>query len=371
MRLNDMKRFLTVALLTSAFAAGFAAPLAPPPGVASEDFSRAVDQMRNRQIVNRAVYDSVRPSTVQIMVKEKAASNEAELFLNPYGRRRPDRGQQQQATSLGSGFIIDSSGLIVTNRHVVRGAKEVDVKLSDGRLVRGTVKGYDDATDIALVQVQGLSNLQVARLGDSDAVRVGDIVFTVGNPFGLDGTLSTGVVSAVARSLDGTGMKFIQTDAAINPGNSGGPLINLDGEVIGINSMIFSTTGANIGIGFAIPMSEAKRIIQEIRTSGTVVRPFLGIMIEALTVEGKKKLGIEHGVMVAGVFRGSGADKAGIELEDIIEKVDGKWYDDPAILSAYVQSKKVGDRVPVDLIRKGQRITVMVTLGKMPENRPE
>jgi len=340
--------------------------LSPPHGVSKEDFQRAMAQARDRQIVNRAIYEAVRPSTVQIIIKgvEDHSADDSALQL-------PFRGRPQgQPSSIGSGFIIDATGLIVTNRHVIGNATSVDVKLSDGRVLRGLVRGFDGLTDIALVQLQGASDLKPVIIGDSERVQVGDSVVALGNPFGLDGTLSTGVVSAVSRAMpDASGMKFIQTDAAINPGNSGGPLINLDGEVIGINSMILSPTGASVGLGFAIPINEVKKIIEEIRLTGTVTRPFLGILIEGLTAEGKKRFGVSQGVIVTGVFGESGAAAGGIRPGDVVTKIDDRTFDDPGALSAYIKTRKVGDRLTVEVVRKTNHITLAVTLGKTPAPR--
>lgn len=365
------KTVFSFLILAAGLTGLYAEPLAAPNGVSADEFKRALDSTRSQQIVNRAIYEQVRPSTVQIIVSspgDKAAVSDP-LFDDPFFRRffgsPPSNGNNSRPPSMGSGFIIDESGLIITNRHVVGNAKTVQVKLADGRVVEGTVRGSDDLTDIALVQLKG-SQVKPVRLGDSDRVFVGDYVVAVGAPFGLDGTFSTGVVSSVARAgLDRSGMKFIQTDAAINPGNSGGPLISLDGEVIGINRMIISPTGASVGIGFAIPINEVKKVIHEIRMNGTVSRPILGVQIAGLTPEGHKQLGVQSGVVVLGVGEGSGADKAGIEKGDVILKVDGKAVADPESLASYIQKKKVGDRVMIEIVRNKTAKQLNVILGKM------
>jgi S1-C subfamily serine protease len=208
----------------------------------------------------------------------EVAANADPRMKDPFFRKFFGPPPSQEAPpSIGSGFILDDSGLVVTNLHVVRNAKNVQVILADGTKVPGVIRGSDEWTDIAVIQMKNAKNIRPARLGDSDKVYVGDYVVALGNPFGLQGTFSTGVVSAVARSVPGDpGMKFLQTDAAINPGNSGGPLINLDGEVIGINRMIVSPAGGSVGIGFAIPINEVKKVIADIKANGTVVRPALG-----------------------------------------------------------------------------------------------
>lgn len=369
-RLTVYMRKTVFTLLFLGAAALQAQPLSPPDGVSADEFKRALDSTRSQQIVNRAIYDQLRPSTVQIIVnspQDKAAVSDP-VFDDPFFRRffgAPPSNGNARPPSMGSGFIIDESGLIITNRHVVGNAKTVQVKLSDGRVVEGIVRGSDDLTDIALVQLKG-SQVRPVRLGDSDRVHVGDYVVAVGAPFGLDGTFSTGVVSSVARAgLDRSGMKFIQTDAAINPGNSGGPLISLDGEVIGINRMIISPTGASVGIGFAIPINEVKKVINEIRQNGTVSRPILGVQIAGLTPEGLKQLGVQSGVVVLGVGEGSGAYKAGIEKGDVILKVDGTNVVDPESLASYIQKKKVGDRVIIEIVRNKTAKQLTVILGKM------
>lgn len=369
-RLTDCMRKTAFTLLFLGAIALQAQPLSPPDGVSADEFKRALDSTRSQQIVNRAIYDQLRPSTVQIIVnspQDKAAVSDP-VFDDPFFRRffgAPPSNGNSRPPSMGSGFIIDESGLIITNRHVVGNAKTVQVKLSDGRVVEGVVRGSDDLTDIALVQLKG-SQVRPVRLGDSDRVHVGDFVVAVGAPFGLDGTFSTGVVSSVARAgLDRSGMKFIQTDAAINPGNSGGPLISLDGEVIGINRMIISPTGASVGIGFAIPINEVKKVINEIRQNGTVSRPILGVQIAGLTPEGLKQLGVQSGVVVLGVGEGSGAYKAGIEKGDVILKVDGTGVTDPESLASYIQKKKVGDKVTIDIVRNKTAKQLTVILGKM------
>ncbi|MBL8020993.1 MAG: trypsin-like peptidase domain-containing protein [Leptospirales bacterium] len=352
------------------FAAALSAQVPPPNGVSPEEFKRAMEQTRSLQIVNRAIYDSVRPSTVQIIVKaagdDRTAANDP-ILNDPFFRRFFGAPQSQgKPPSLGSGFIIDDSGLIITNRHVVDDAKIVQVKLHDGRIVEGTVRGTDDLTDIALVQIKDASQLKPIRLGDSDKVFVGDYVVALGNPFGLDGTFSTGVVSAVARAgLDRSGLKFIQTDAAINPGNSGGPLINLDGQVVGINRMIVSPTGGSVGIGFAIPINEVKKVLSEIKLTGTVTRPILGVQIVQLTPQGKKELGVTTGVLVIAVGQGSGADKAGIEKNDVVVSVDGRDVQTAESLASYIQTRKVGDRVTIEIVRNKISKKLEVILGKM------
>lgn len=368
LRLYGMKYFFALAAALAVLHPAFAAPLDAPPGVSSEDFQRAMSQSRNWQIVNHAIYEAVRPSTVQIIAAggTEVAANADPRMKDPFFRKFFGPPPSQDAPpSIGSGFILDDSGLVVTNLHVVRNAKNVQVILADGTKVQGVIRGSDEWTDIAVIQMKNAKSIRPARLGDSDKVYVGDYVVALGNPFGLQGTFSTGVVSAVARSVPGDpGMKFLQTDAAINPGNSGGPLINLDGEVIGINRMIVSPAGGSVGIGFAIPINEVKKVIADIKANGTVVRPALGVQIENLSPEGKKTLGVETGVVILGVVPGSGADKAGLEQKDVITKVDGTVYDDTEPLRSYILTKRVGDKVTLEIVRNKVVQQLQIVLGK-------
>ena len=228
----------------------------------------------------------------------------------------------------------------------------------------------DTLTDIALIQLQSAAGTQASRLGNSDAMHVGDFAIAVGNPFGLDGTYTTGVVSAVGRSgLDQSGLKFIQTDASINQGNSGGPLINLRGEVIGINRMIFSPTGGSVGIGFAIPINEVRDIIRQLKESGSVSRPsrpFLGISMAALPAEYAQRTG-GKGILVVQVVKNSAAAGAGIQEEDIILKVDQQEISEPEVMKKYVAGKRVGDRLTLEILRGSQRLNITVALGAAPQ----
>lgn len=347
--------------------------LKPPEGVSKSELKEAYLQARSLQIIYQTVYENVRPSVVQVIVEGKASEKkDLHPFMDdPFFRKffgEPPSGQtapsQNVPTSLGSGFIIDEDGTIITNKHVVENAKTVKVKLHDGRTIEGTVRGYDDMTDIAVINLNLKSNLRPAILGDSDKVRVGDIAIAMGNPFGLDGTFTTGVISAVGRAgLDNSGLKFIQTDAAVNQGNSGGPLLNMDGEVIGINRMIVSPSGGSVGIGFSIPINEVRNIIKQIRVSGTVERPLLGVGIEILPEELNQN-GKIKGLFVSRVQSGTGAWNAGIKPNDIILDVDGKNMTEPEILVKYVLTKKVGDRLIVQILRNDKKISLSVLLGK-------
>ena len=345
--------------------------LQPPEGTSKEEFQAAYRQASGLQILFRSIYENVRPSVVQIIVENRknGKTEHDPLFDDPFFRKffgvpQSPRGNQEiMPQSLGSGFIIDSSGTIITNKHVVGNAESVKVKLHDGRIIEGNVRGYDEMTDIAVINLTRTTGLKSARLGNSDELRVGDLAIAVGNPFGLDGTFTTGVISAVGRAgLDTSGLKFIQTDAAVNQGNSGGPLLNMDGEVVGINRMIVSPSGGSVGIGFSIPINEVRNIIKQIRANGKVERPLLGIGIEPLPDEIKEKEKI-NGLFVTRVQSGSGAWKAGIRVHDVIYSVDGKEMTRPDELVQYVLSKKVGDRIVLDVVREGKKLHLSVKLG--------
>ncbi|MBI3395057.1 MAG: trypsin-like peptidase domain-containing protein [Spirochaetia bacterium] len=322
--------------------------LKAPEGISEEEFKEAVARARGVEIVYRAIYESVRPSVVhiaaQVTQKRESQSTMPDpfFFFGPNGRPIPP----VQVRSEGTGFFVEQN-LIVTNSHVVGTAKKVKVKLSDGRVLDGVVRGTDGYSDLALIDVKGADNVKSVRIADSDSVHVGDLTVAVGNPMGLEGTFTTGVVSAIRRpSPDGRAGKVIQTDASINVGNSGGPLLNLRGEVIGINFMTISPNGGSVGLGFAIPMNEVRPVIAAVKTSGSVERPFLGIQLVPVPPDIQKERGILQGAFVVSVLEGTGAEKAGIQPNDIVLKADSEAIVGPDDLVNYVIGKKhVGERV--------------------------
>lgn len=304
------------------------------------------------QLTAAEIYARARDSVVYITAERRSQPT-------PFGA---PTGREGEAT--GSGFVIDDDGRIVTNAHVIEGADRVSVKIGDGAPQQAEVVGSDASTDIALLKVRDGSGLTPLPLGDSDALTVGDPTFAIGNPFGLDRTLTTGVVSALQRqitapngfSIDGV----IQTDAPINPGNSGGPLIDGHGKVIGVNSQILtgsSTSEGNVGIGFAVPVNTVKNVIEQLERTGQVEHAFLGVQMG--DAEG-------GGARVGGVTRGGPAAAAGIEPGDLITGFDGKAVDDAASLAGMVNARKVGEKVSIELRRDGASKTVEVTLGKQP-----
>jgi Do/DeqQ family serine protease len=309
----------------------------------------------------------VEPAVVSIATKGTISAPTNPLMEDPFFRRFfgfPDQQQQQrrrQVQSAGSGVIVDAArGYILTNHHVVENAEEIEVFLTDNRNLKAKVVGSDPGTDIAVLQVADGKNLVQMKLGNSDQVQVGDFVLAIGNPFGLQHTVTSGIVSALGRSgINPDGYEdFIQTDASINPGNSGGALVNLKGELIGINSAIFSNSGGNIGIGFAIPVNIAKSIMNQILQFGAVKRGLLGVSISDFNADSAKAYGVDgtaEGALVQEVVAGSAAEKAGIEVGDVITSVDGQRIKSAADLRNTVGLKRSGDTVRVDVLREGKR----------------
>ena len=278
--------------------------------------------------------------------------------------------QEFKNRSLGSGFIISADGHILTNAHVVDGADEVLVKLTDKREFKARVLGTDKRTDVALIKIEA-SNLQVVKLGDSVKLKVGEWVVAIGSPFGFENTVTAGIVSAKGRSLAHENfVPFIQTDVAINPGNSGGPLFNMKGEVVGINSQIYSRSGGSIGVSFAIPIDLAMDVQNQLKSRGKVSRGRLGIGIQEVSKELAESfnLGKPHGALVASVEKGAAADTAGIEVGDIILKFDGKAVAESGDLPRMVGTTRPGSKVVVQIWRKGASRDLSVIVGEIPDD---
>ncbi len=301
---------------------------------------------------------------------EEAVPEPFRRQLPPEFRDRPERAPRQ-IRGLGSGFVVDPNGYIVTNHHVVDEAKSIEVALSDGRKLPAKLIGSDPETDIALIQVEA-TGLPTIPLGNSSALKVAEPVMAIGNPFGLDHTVTVGIISGTGRVI-GAGRydDFLQTDAAINPGNSGGPLINTRGEAVGIATAIASRTGGFQGVGFAIPVDLAKPILQQLRTAGRVTRGWLGVSIQPLTPELAKSFGLTEtkGALVASVVEGSPADRAGIKPGDVIVGYDGKPVDTPRVLPALVANTEIGKTVELSVARDGSVRPVRVTVGNMADSR--
>jgi serine protease Do len=333
--------------------------------------------------------EQVGPSVVNIRTLEKARSNSPgsaaqddemqELFRRFFGvpmpnapRQSPRQNRPQeeaQPRGVGSGFILSSDGFILTNAHVVDGADEVLVTLTDKREFKARIVGADKRTDVAVVKIEA-TGLPAVKVGDVSRLRVGEWVMAIGSPFGLENTVTAGIVSAKQRDT-GDYLPFIQTDVAINPGNSGGPLINMRGEVVGINSQIYSRSGGFMGISFAIPMDEAMRVSDQLRSSGRVSRGRIGVQIAPVTKEVAESIGLgkAQGVLVRGVEEGSPAEKAGIEAGDIVTHFDGKLIEKPADLPRAVGNTKPGSRVAITVFRRGESKALNVTVAEIEEQK--
>lgn len=289
------------------------------------------------------------------------------FFGDEFGHFRKPREHKQ--ASLGSGVIVSREGYILTNNHVIKDADEIRVRLSDKREFTGKVIGTDPKTDLAVIKINA-DNLPVIKWGDSDALRVGETVIAIGNPFGLSQTVTSGIVSATGRANVGIAdyEDFIQTDAAINPGNSGGALINVKGELVGINTAIFSTSGGYQGIGFAIPSNMAKVVMENLIKRGKVIRGWLGVVIQPITPELAKQFGLkgEKGALIGDVVEDGPAEKAGIQRGDVIIEYDGKEVSEPTALRNMVANTQPGKEVKIKIIREGKEKTLQVTIAELP-----
>jgi serine protease Do len=334
--------------------------------------SQALDEVAN----------IARPAVVNISTTSMVTTEDnpfGDMFNDPFFRHffgdqdgRPGQKRKHKSSALGSGVIVSEQGYILTNNHVVQGAEEIKVTLYDKREFKGKIVGTDPRTDLAVVKIAA-KDLPTLQMGESAKLKTGDIVLAVGSPFGLNQTITMGIVSAVGRSNIGLAdfEDFIQTDAAINPGNSGGALVNISGELVGINTAIFSTSGGYMGIGFAIPSDMAKTVMDSIIKHGKVVRGWLGVSIQNLTPELSKSLGIKEteGALIAGIESHSPADKAGFKRGDLVTAVDGKKIVDSTTLRNIVAATAPGKKVDVKIIREGKEQTIAVTLGEYKEKK--
>ncbi|MCB1173241.1 MAG: trypsin-like peptidase domain-containing protein [Leptospiraceae bacterium] len=334
----------------------------------------AGDPVLQLQNAFHSVYDQYKDSVVYISTEKTVTLKSHPFYNDPMFRRffGPESNSQprtQKQTGLGTGFILSADGYICTNYHVVAKMDSVKVNIGDKQF-EAKVIGSDEISDIALLKVNGISGLKPVTLGDSDKVRVGDWAIAIGNPFGLDRTFTVGVISATAReAVDESGNTHIQTDASINPGNSGGPLINIKGEVVGVNRMIYSQTGGNLGIGFAIPINTAKTILESLRKYGKVERGYLGIQFAPMNPMLAEHLGLQNkgGVIVQAVIDQSPAAKAGIKPRDILLSIDGKPLEKAATLIQIVQRAPIGSNLKVQLLRAGKSMTIGITVDKKPD----
>jgi len=356
---------LSAALLCVGLALGVAPALAQPQNL--PDFTELVER--------------VGPAVVNIRTSEKlraAADGNPELneqmqeFLRRFGlpapnqRRGVPRGDDEgpQRRGVGSGFILSADGYVMTNAHVVGGADEVIVTLTDKREFKARIIGADQRSDVAIVKVEA-TGLPVVKIGDSNRLKVGEWVMAIGSPFGLENSVTAGIVSAKQRDT-GDLLPLIQTDVAINPGNSGGPLLNMRGEVVGINSQIYSQSGGYMGISFAIPIDEAMRVADQLRGGGRVVRGFLGVLPDDITKEVAESIGLgkASGAVVRSVTAGSPAEKAGVEGGDVIVKVDGKVVDKAADLRRLIAAVKPGAKATLQVYRRGSYKDLGVVIGE-------
>ncbi len=308
------------------------------------------------------------PAVVNISAEAKSGSQSGKAlpdgdpfheFMQPYEHFAP-----HHAKSLGSGFIVNKAGYILTNEHVVSNASEIRVTVQNGHQYKGKLIGSDPKTDIALVKIDAGNDLMAAPLGNSDELRVGEWVMAIGNPFGFDHSVTAGIVSAKGRFIPGNYGDFIQTDASINPGNSGGPLINSRGEVVGINSAIFTRTGSSMGIGFAVPVNLVKDELEQLKSGGKVVRGWLGVYVQKITPEIGESMGLgdARGALIADVIKGGPAKAAGLERGDVVVSYDGKPINDSQELPLMVGRTPVGSTVKLELIRNKALKEVAVTI---------
>jgi serine protease Do len=383
---HALHRFGLLAAPLAALALGAAMLLPALPAHAQAQAQPAVTGLPDfTELVER-----VSPSVVNIRTAERRSANATggggmdpgiEEFFRRFGipmpQQRPNpRGnpgggdEEAMPRGVGSGFILSADGFIMTNAHVVDGADEVIVTLTDKRELKARIVGADRRTDVAVVKVEA-TGLPFVRIGDVNRLRVGEWVMAIGSPFGLENTVTAGIVSAKQRDT-GEYLPFIQTDVAINPGNSGGPLLNLRGEVVGINSQIYSRSGGFMGISFAIPIDEAMRVAEQLRTVGRVIRGRIGVQIGAVTKEVAESIGLgtARGALVTGVERDQPAEKAGVEAGDIIVRVDGKPVERSADLPRLVGGLKPGSRVVLQVFRRGATRDLTVTIGEFEAERP-
>jgi serine protease Do len=332
------------------------------------------------------VFEEVNPAVVTISVSKSAAAEPAVGLQRGPGMMQPPPfddffgrffefpmhpQMQTPVAALGSGFFIDADGYIVTNNHVIEDANDIEVVLADGSRLDAELVGRDPKTDLALIKVAGDRPFPALHFGNSDAARVGDWVLAIGNPFGLGGTATAGIISARGRDIrSGPYDDYLQIDAPINSGNSGGPIVNANGDVIGVNTAIYSPNGGNVGIGFAIPASQAREIVEDLKVNRVVHRGWLGVQIQGIDDDLARSLGLDeaHGALVADVTSGSPADKAGIAVGDVITRFDNHDIDSPRTLSFAVADQDPGSSARVQVWRSGKTKTLKVTVAQMEES---
>jgi serine protease Do len=334
------------------------------------DFTRLVDDQGNA-VVNISTTQAPRRTGAAPQVPGMEDEEVLEFFRRFIPRQQPGPGPRNEARSLGSGFIISADGYILTNAHVIEGADEINVRFTDKREFKAKVIGADRRTDIAVIKIDA-AGLPAVRFGDPSKLKVGEWVVAIGSPFGFENTVTAGIVSAKGRSLPQENfVPFIQTDVAINPGNSGGPLFNMRGEVVGVNSQIYSRTGGFMGLSFAIPIDVALDIQKQLREKGRVARGRIGVVIQEVTRDLATSFGLERprGALVNSVEKGSPADKAGVEATDIILAFDGKPVESSSDLPRLVGSTRPGSQSTLDVWRKGQTRKLNISVAELQEDR--
>ena len=344
----------------------------------NNSFAALPNEINNQPISSLApLVKQVAPAVVNIRVSQTVTRRSPyndEMFRRFFGMPN-NPGNSREVQSAGSGVIVDAiNGYILTNHHVIEGAEKIQISLINGDTLDAEVIGSDPATDIALLKVDS-KNLIDIKIGDSDIVQVGDFVIAIGNPFGLSHTVTSGIVSALGRTgISNNGYEdFIQTDASINPGNSGGALVNMKGELVGINSAIISRSGGNVGIGFAVPSEIAQSIMQQILDFGEVRRGLLGVSIQSIDPENASALGVEidYGALISSIEPGSAAEKAGLQVDDIIIQIDNEKISNSRELANIIGLKGSGEEVEIQLVRNNNKINVKAILGQQQLSRSE
>ncbi len=337
------------------------------------DFVKLVED-QGAAVVNISTTQAMRRAAAVPQIPGVEDEEVQEFFRRFIPRQQPgpQQGPRPESRSLGSGFIISADGYILTNAHVIDGAEEITVKLTDKREYRAKVIGADKRTDVALIKIEPSAGLPAVKFADPNKLKVGEWVVAIGSPFGFENTVTAGIVSAKGRSLPQENfVPFIQTDVAINPGNSGGPLFNMRGEVVGVNSQIYSRTGGFMGLSFAIPIDVALDIQKQLRDKGRVSRGRIGVVIQEVSKDLATSFGLDRprGALVNSVEKGSPADKAGIEATDIITKFDGKTVEASNDLPRIVGSTRPGAKADLEVWRKGAARTLSLTVGELQEER--
>lgn len=336
------------------------APAAAPAGRATTSYAEAAQ---------RALPAVVHIFTSKDVKSQRHPFADDPLFRHFFGDRLDNR-PQQRASGLGSGVIVSPAGYVLTNNHVIEGADDIEVALNDGRKLSARIVGRDPESDLAVLQIKSDGKLPAITFGHPDQLSVGDVVLAIGNPFGVGQTVTMGIVSALGRSHLGinTFEDFIQTDAAINPGNSGGALVDAGGNLIGVNSAIYSRTGGSLGIGFAIPVSLARNVMEQIIQSGSVTRGWIGVEVQAITSELAESFGMpsSKGTLISGVMRGSPADRAGIQPGDVLLAVDGRKVVDPQSMLEAIAALPPGRKADFELRRGKDTVGLKVEIARRP-----